>query len=198
MAGANFDVGDEVEVAIIDQSQRRMMLPAIIVAKGKSFTVEYKSVKTSSSGSRSSGTKRKNNNEPLREEVDATVLRPPVPPEDMDGNSSFQFGDKVDVLVGEGWRYGVVVEVMRRSKFGVHFEFASERVVVKLSEMRPHREWVFGAWVPPPHQLLLEQVGPKILSLLLLHGSEIVRVFSCLSMSKKTIKLVTDVCMSVF
>ncbi|KAF3432692.1 hypothetical protein FNV43_RR23794 [Rhamnella rubrinervis] len=156
MADAIFDVGDEVEVAMTDQNKRTMMFPAIIFGKGSkdnAFLVEYKAVNANRNGRRSSGSKRKNNNGLLREEVDAMLLRP-VPPQEND-NLAFQFGDKVDVRSDEGWRYGVVVEVLKPSKFGVHFQFSKQYVEVELSELRLHRDWINGAWVPP--LLLLEQ-----------------------------------------
>lgn len=160
MANAIFDVGDEVEVAMTDQKKRSMMFPAIIVDKGSkdnAFLVEYKAAKASRNCRRNSGSKRKNSNDLLREEVDVMLLRP-VPPQEMNDNSAFQFGDKVDVHSDEGWRYGVVVEVLKHSKFGVHFQFSKQYVEVESSELRLHRDWVNGAWVPTP-MLLLEQVS---------------------------------------
>lgn len=139
MADASFDVGAKVEV-----STRGALFPATIVGKGSGatiFTVVYKMVKAK-------GKIGKKKRKALKEEVDTAALRPAPPRErSVDG---FELGDEVDAFYSGGWREGVIAQTMGgSSKFSVYLRFLKRQLDFENSELRLHREWVNGKWVPP-------------------------------------------------
>ncbi|XP_024927971.3 protein AGENET DOMAIN (AGD)-CONTAINING P1-like [Ziziphus jujuba] len=149
--GNYLEAGQEVEVINKVPNKHTMMLPAIIIQKGSdtAFLVEYKaaSVAKPESSKIGSGSKRKSTGGVSREEVDVELLRP-VPARESD-DYEFRFAEKVDALFGEGWRYGVVVDVKKNLTFDIFLEFEKKPLKFALSEIRVHRDWVNGAWDPP-------------------------------------------------
>lgn len=106
--------------------------------------VEYKNLMEDEAG-----TKR------LREELDLVQLRPPPPREKL---LSFKFNEEVDAYYNDGWWEGVVTEVLGKDMYSVFFRGNREQIDFKASQLRLHREWVKGKWVPhledaPPLEL---------------------------------------------
>ncbi|XP_050154452.1 protein AGENET DOMAIN (AGD)-CONTAINING P1-like isoform X3 [Malus sylvestris] len=147
----HFEVGDEVEVTSPIHNMRGTTFPAKIVAKFRTkskFKVEYNRVKARIDRKISGG--HKGGKAALREEVDAALLRPPPPRE---SDYRFKLGDVVDAFFCGGWWEGVVVsDVLVDNTLGVYFRFAKEKFEFEPEELRLHREWVKGSWVPPLQQ----------------------------------------------
>ncbi|XP_008381758.1 protein AGENET DOMAIN (AGD)-CONTAINING P1-like [Malus domestica] len=152
MADAHFEVGDEVEVTSPIHNMRGTTFPAKIVAKSRTkskFKVEYNRAKARID--RKIGAGHKGGDAALREEVDAVLLRPPPPRE---SDYRFKLGDVVDAFFCGGWWEGVVVTdvLVDNNTFGVYFRFAKEKFEFEPEELRLHREWVKGSWIPPLQQ----------------------------------------------
>ncbi|XP_008376873.1 protein AGENET DOMAIN (AGD)-CONTAINING P1-like isoform X2 [Malus domestica] len=147
----HFEVGDEVEVTSPIHNMRGTTFPAKIVAKSRTkskFKVEYNRVKARIDRKISGG--HKGGKAALREEVDAALLRPPPP---RQSDYRFKLGDVVDAFFCGGWWEGVVVsDVLVDNTLGVYFRFAKEKFEFEPEELRLHREWVKGSWVPPLQQ----------------------------------------------
>lgn len=86
---------------------------------------------------------------PLREELKLVQLRPPPPRENR---LSFKFSEEVDAYYNDGWWEGIITEVVGEDKYLVFFRGTREQIAFKASELRLHREWVYGKWVPPLEQ----------------------------------------------
>lgn len=130
-----FEIGAEVEVTSADHSLRGTLFPAKIIArlcKTNKVVVEYKSLEAT--------------DVPLRESVDIVLLRPLPPPEK---DHSFDFGDEVDAFFSGGWWEGVITQVAQGPAYWVYFRFAKQEFHFQPSELRRHREWVNGTWLPP-------------------------------------------------
>ncbi|KAK2971327.1 hypothetical protein RJ640_013428 [Escallonia rubra] len=97
--------------------------------------VEYKTLRTTN-----------NRTKPLVEELDVVNLRPPPPREHV---RRFNISDSVDAYLYDGWWEGVVVRVLSREMYVVHFRALAQEIAFGPRELRPHREWVHGSWVPP-------------------------------------------------
>lgn len=94
----------------------------------------------------------------LREKVDIVQLRPPAPREM--GRRNFGLGDEVDAYHYDGWWEGVITRINQEDivngddndgdcKYTVYFRGTREELDFGSSELRIHREWVNGNWVPP-------------------------------------------------
>lgn len=158
----HFEVGDEVEVTSPIHNMRGTTFQAKIVAKSRTkskFKVEYNRVKARIDRKISGG--HKGGKAALREEVDAALLRPPPPRE---SDYRFKLGDVVDAFFCGGWWEGVVVsDVLVDNTLGVYFRFAKEKFEFEPEELRLHREWEKGSWVPPLQQGdVLDAKEPKI------------------------------------
>ncbi|XP_041018109.1 protein AGENET DOMAIN (AGD)-CONTAINING P1-like isoform X2 [Juglans microcarpa x Juglans regia] len=119
LARSYLKIGAEVEATSVDPGLRGTLFPATIIA-GPSESNKFV-------------VEYKNlleNDESLREEIDMALLRPFPPPEH---DYSFDFGDEV----GEGPTYWV------------YFRFAQQQFSFQAEELRHHREWVEGYWLPP-------------------------------------------------
>lgn len=100
-----------------------------------SYLVEYKTLVTESSkGSR-----------PLREVVSFPQLRPAPPRETK---WVFKLGDEVDVYHNDGWWEAVVTRVLEDGRFEVFFSAYKEQMEFPKEDLRIHRKWVSGVWVP--------------------------------------------------
>ncbi|PIN24988.1 hypothetical protein CDL12_02274 [Handroanthus impetiginosus] len=97
--------------------------------------VEYKTLMEDESGKRR-----------LREKLELVQLRPPPPRE---SRSHFEFSDEVDAYYNDGWWEGIITKVVGEDKYLVFFRGTREQMAFRASELRLHREWVYGEWVPP-------------------------------------------------
>ncbi|KAL2536917.1 agenet domain-containing protein [Forsythia ovata] len=97
--------------------------------------VEYKNLMEDEAGTKK-----------LREELDLVQLRPPPPREKL---QSFKFNEEVDAYYNDGWWEGVVTGVLGEDTYSVFFRGNREQIDFKASQLRLHREWVNGKWVPP-------------------------------------------------
>jgi hypothetical protein len=71
-------------------------------------------------------------------------------------DSEFQVGDDVDAYYNEGWWEGVVTEELAGGRLGVFFNALRELIGFEKEDLRLHRDWVHGKWVPPFEQ---DEVG---------------------------------------
>lgn len=134
-----------VEATSADHGLRGTLFPATIIARlcrSNKFVVEYKYLQA--------------NDEPLREKVDTALLRPLPPPGHDYG---FDFGDEVDAFFSGGWWEGVITEAVEGSTYWVYFRFAQQQFPFQPSELRHHREWVNGTWLPPRVSVLFFNIS---------------------------------------
>lgn len=83
----------------------------------------------------------------LREKVDIIQLRPPAPRE-MWGRK-FSVGEEVDAFYNDGWWEGVITRI-EEGKYFVYFRGSKEELEFAADDdLRVHREWVKGDWLPP-------------------------------------------------
>ncbi|KAK9293046.1 hypothetical protein L1049_021030 [Liquidambar formosana] len=142
MADSYFRKGAEVEVSSDEEGFRGAWYTARIIKPPPKSTknntkvlIEYKTLMADEAGLK-----------PLREKVDLVQIRPPPPRE---SNRSFQFSDEVDAYHNEGWWEGVVTALLDNSRYTVFFRTTREQIEFRQSDLRLHREWVSGNWVPP-------------------------------------------------
>ncbi|KAH9622093.1 hypothetical protein KSS87_002647 [Heliosperma pusillum] len=83
---------------------------------------------------------------PLREKVDLAQIRPIQPNET---NNVFLLDDIVDAYYNDGWWEGVITQVLGDCKYSVYFKPTNEQSEFKGSDLRFHREWDGGKWIPP-------------------------------------------------
>ncbi|XP_062119899.1 protein AGENET DOMAIN (AGD)-CONTAINING P1-like isoform X2 [Humulus lupulus] len=136
---AYFSVGAEVEV----RSPVGYFIPATIIARGSSatsFLVEYKTLKTKTSID-------KNKGKPSTEELDVSLMRPSPPKEN--NCTYFKAGQEVDAYYKGSWWEGLVTEVFEDSSYFFVCLNGNHEVELEISNLRPHRDWVDGQWVPP-------------------------------------------------
>lgn len=85
-------------------------------------------------------------NEKLREVVDATEVRP-CPPEIA--VAEFDVMEKVDAYDRDGWWVGRVTgKECGEDKYFVHFDSTGDEFVYPGHLLRVHQEWEDGPWVP--------------------------------------------------
>lgn len=147
-----FKKGAEVEVSSNDVGFRGSWYVGTVVRppqndKRKEVLVEYKTLMKSESS-----TKR------LREEVELVQLRPVPPPEK---HLKFKFSEEVDAWYNDGWWEGIVTELLGGDKYAVFFRGTREQLHFKARELRLHREWVYGKWVPPLVQQASDEQPPR-------------------------------------
>ncbi|KAK6911673.1 Agenet-like domain [Dillenia turbinata] len=82
----------------------------------------------------------------LRETIDLIQIRP-IPPREK--TRSFELNEEVDAYFNDGWWEGVVTEVLEKKRYSVYFRCSREQMDFHESDLRLHREWVRGSWVPP-------------------------------------------------
>ncbi|KAL3652951.1 hypothetical protein CASFOL_002632 [Castilleja foliolosa] len=84
---------------------------------------------------------------PLCENVDLILVRP-IPP--REARRRFRVDEDVDAFHNDGWWEGVVIAVLDGGdRYSVFFRASREQIDFPESELRLHREWVHGEWVPP-------------------------------------------------
>ncbi|XP_057962616.1 protein AGENET DOMAIN (AGD)-CONTAINING P1 [Malania oleifera] len=137
--GQYFKKGAEVEISSDDEGFRGAWYAGTVIRpaskKNSTIMVEYKSLMADEEGS-----------EPLRELVDLVQLRPP-PPREL--GRGFKFSEEVDAFHNDGWWEGVVTEVLDGGRCSVFFRGSREQMDFAAADLRLHREWVAGKWVPP-------------------------------------------------
>ncbi|KAL3849655.1 hypothetical protein ACJIZ3_011537 [Penstemon smallii] len=85
--------------------------------------------------------------QPLREAVDVILIRP-IPPREP--HRRFCISEDVDAFHNDGWWEGTVTAVLDGGdRYSVFFRSSREQIDFSGSELRLHREWVYGVWVPP-------------------------------------------------
>ncbi|KAL8244674.1 hypothetical protein R6Q59_010932 [Mikania micrantha] len=82
--------------------------------------------------------------------VDTGRLRPPSASGERIAISSFS--DEVDAITTDGWWEGVITGVLPGNRYSVFFRATREQLEFSGSELRVHREWFYGNWVPPLEQ----------------------------------------------
>ncbi|KAL6515901.1 hypothetical protein OROGR_019206 [Orobanche gracilis] len=85
--------------------------------------------------------------EPLRESVNLILVRP-IPP--RESRRRFRVNEDVDAFHNDGWWEGVIIAVLDGGdRYSVFFRSSREQIDFFESQLRLHREWVHGNWVPP-------------------------------------------------
>lgn len=147
MAGAGegsilhyFRRGAEIEISSDDEGFRGSWYEGTVIRPPKNESskvlVEYKTLTEDEAGKR-----------PLREPLKLVQLRPPPPPENR---LAFEFSDEVDAYYNDGWWEGIITETFEgEDRYSVFFRGTREQLSFTASQMRLHREWVKGNWVPP-------------------------------------------------
>ncbi|XP_019080636.1 protein AGENET DOMAIN (AGD)-CONTAINING P1 isoform X1 [Vitis vinifera] len=136
-----FKKGAEIEISSDEDGFRGAWFAGTVVkppAKKKNKTlvvVEYKTIMADESGAN-----------PLRETMDVLQLRPPPPRE---RSRTFQISEEVDAYYNDGWWEGVITEAHENSRFAVFFRTSREQLEFSENDLRLHREWINGNWVPP-------------------------------------------------
>lgn len=122
---------------------RGTLFPGRVVAPSPrnpySFLVEYKTLISPSDAGRPS--------RPYREEVTVGLLRPNPPAEA--GRTSFRLGDVVDAFLNGGWWEGAITKEVKNARYMVYFRCVKREYRFDAADLRLHREWVNGNWVPP-------------------------------------------------
>ncbi|KAL6514764.1 hypothetical protein OROGR_020343 [Orobanche gracilis] len=137
-----FKKGTDVEISSDDEGFRgswyegTVLRPPRNVKRGRyKVLVEFKTLMEDEEGT-----------QPLREELEVIQLRP-LPPRER--RHSFKFGEEVDAYYNDGWWEGTITEVVGDDEYLVFFGGTREQIAFTTSEMRLHREWEYGKWVPP-------------------------------------------------
>lgn len=134
-----FRKGAEVEVSSEEEGLRGSWYTATVLRpvtkKSKKIYLEYHTLMSEEDESK-----------PLRESVDAILVRPYPPREVV---RSFKLMEEVDAFYSDGWWEGVVTKVLDQSRYSVFFRTSREQIDFNQGDLRLHREWVRGNWVPP-------------------------------------------------
>lgn len=134
-----FKKGAEVEISSNDPDFRGSWYMGTVMSRSRTKNknnvfVEYKTLMNE-----------RDETKPLREKLDIVQLRPPAPRESSRG---FGFGEEVDAYHNDGWWEGVITRD-NEGVFTVYFRGTKEELEFGAEELRVHREWVKGVWVPP-------------------------------------------------
>lgn len=159
-----FKKGSMVEVSSDDQGLRGSWFTATVLRsvsrRSHKIFVQYKTLVTT-----------KDPKKPLREFVDVVLVRP-LPPREP--HRSFRLSEEVDAFHLDGWWEGIVTAVhphphpsggggggdnddhdtsssssVDSVTYSVFFRHSREQIDFPGSDLRLHREWVYGKWVPP-------------------------------------------------
>ncbi|EXB53015.1 hypothetical protein L484_018899 [Morus notabilis] len=132
-----FRPGSAVEISSDEPGfQGSFYLGTVIsLCSSDSYLVEYKTLVTESS-------------RPLREEVGLFQVRPPPPSPSPGARWIFGMGDEVDVYHNDGWWEAVVTADLGNGRFEVFFRSYKEQMEFSKENMRLHRDWIGGGWVP--------------------------------------------------
>lgn len=88
----------------------------------------------------------------LIEDVDRDFVRP-LPPEELVAAQVFEEGEVVGAYCRDGWWTGVVVKVLRDSRYRVFFENPPDVIEFHRQDLRLHLEWDNGKWIRPEKQV---------------------------------------------
>jgi hypothetical protein len=141
----HFSKGTTVEVSSEEEGFQGAWFSAKVIEQmGNKFIIEYNTLR--------------NNDDTafLQEEVDSQHIRPDLP-EKFDRGWSFKVGDEVDAFHNDGWWEGYIVEVLPDDMYTVYFRVSRDQLKFGPSNIRIHREWLDGKWIPP----LLEKTKPS-------------------------------------
>ncbi|CAM8938606.1 unnamed protein product [Rhodiola kirilowii] len=163
-----FTEGTEVEVSMEQEGFRGSWYTATVITapfpdaklKNVLVTIEYKDLMEEDDEDEEEGTenaekpqKEKDEDEEsenaekrLRETVDVVQIRP-IPP--REAKVEFKLNDWVDAFINDGWWEGVIMKVFGNGRFEVFFRASIELIEVREEDLRMHREWVYGDWIPP-------------------------------------------------
>lgn len=130
-----FSIGTPVEVSSEEEGFEDSWFPAkLIEYRGNDkCLVEYDKLKG------------EDGKELLREEVNVLLIRPQ--PQETVMVSPFEKLDKVDALYNDGWWVGVIMKVLAKSSYLVHFKKTEEVLKFHHSQLRLHQEWIDGKWI---------------------------------------------------
>lgn len=139
-----FKKGAEVEVSLEEPGFRGSWYTATVIRPGNKRTrkmvLDLHNLRADERSSKR-----------LRESVDVILVRP-VPPRES-GRRRFELSEEVDAYHNEGWWEGVVTGVHEGGeRYSVFFRSSREQIDFNHSDLRLHREWVYGKWVPPLQQ----------------------------------------------
>lgn len=140
MAHPWFRVGAKVEVTSSVPCLSSKYLAATLIAPSfdsdDKYLVEYETLVIEEDDGES---------RPFQEDVNVGLIRPRPPP---DTRTGFRSHDRVDALFHGSWWQGVVTKVLHNSRYMVHLECVDQSYQFQGSELRIHRDWIDGAWVP--------------------------------------------------
>ena len=132
----SFKKGAKVEVNLEDPGFRGSWFTGTVIRtvtkKTRKLFIEFDNLR-SDDGSK-----------PLREHVNVILSRPIPPRESV---RTFKF-EEVDAYYNDGWWEGVITKVHGGDMYTVYFRPSKEEIVFSGSDLRLHREWVHGNWVP--------------------------------------------------
>ncbi|KAF6139780.1 hypothetical protein GIB67_024057 [Kingdonia uniflora] len=148
MAGDSpFIKGFDIEVSSEEEGLKGSWYAATVlrgVSKKNKIFLEYKTLLTE-------GTTK-----PLREFVDVINVRP-IPPRDVE-RVEYEISDEVDAFHDDGWWEGIVTKVLGGFRYVLYFRRSREEIEFGAKDLRLHREWVDGDWVPPLEEVLSQKV----------------------------------------
>ncbi|KAL2508563.1 agenet domain-containing protein [Forsythia ovata] len=134
-----FKKGAQVEVSLEDDGFRGSWYTATVIRpiskKTHKIHLEFH---TLTSGDNSA--------KQLREAVDPILVRP-IPP--REARRRFHVSEDVDAFHNDGWWEGIVIAALDGGRYSVFFRSSREQIEFDESQLRLHREWVYGKWVPP-------------------------------------------------
>ncbi|KAJ4968307.1 hypothetical protein NE237_015008 [Protea cynaroides] len=73
-------------------------------------------------------------------------VRPAPPRED---HRTFKMSEEVDAFHDDSWWEGVITKIHDNDRFSVYFRASKEELVFPACNLRLHREWINGSWIPP-------------------------------------------------
>lgn len=151
MPNSEFKKGTKVEISIDEEGFRGAWFTGTVVkapAKNdKKVMVEYETLLA------------ENKTTPLREKVDLVQIRPTPPRETK---RVFKLNEEVDVLYSDGWWEGVITHIHPDNQYSVYFRPTREQNEFNDSDLRLHREWVHGNWVPPLEEEAMRPPEEKV------------------------------------
>ncbi|OMO78837.1 hypothetical protein CCACVL1_14067 [Corchorus capsularis] len=137
--------GSQVEISINDKGFRGSWYTGTVIRRAaqssrnnplaaNNYLVEYHEILN------------KGATKPLRETVHAANLRPLAPRET---SRKFKFAEDVDAYNDDGWWEGTITKELDNGNFHVYFMGSKEQMEFSEDQLRLHREWVNGSWIPP-------------------------------------------------
>ncbi|XP_065853631.1 DUF724 domain-containing protein 8-like [Euphorbia lathyris] len=148
-----FTVDSLVEVTSDEEGLKGAWFEAKIIKsyinRKPKFLIQYKNLVSDN-----------DSNEPLKETIDGSLIRPLPPPPAAD--QIYEADDVVDAFHCDGWWKGVVSIVESRMCRGklrrnyiVEFENPAELVNFNGDALRFHHDWIGGEWIRNPKQKVL-------------------------------------------